>query len=216
MIIQRQLPLRFFRDILQSHLFVTLLINPVFFSLLGTRSAGRHTFASFTSDGRHILSVNEDSDVCIWNYPSQDWRSAKVKNITSCEHFSSCNSLLAIPWSGMKSTPGTYPYSTHSDSYFDGESDCRMLFASPDCFSLARGFLLDYLLRGPATWPEEKLPESNPGPASAMCKIGYKCLKSACSTIFGSPHMWGLVIVTAGWDGRIRTYHNYGLPSCRR
>jgi hypothetical protein len=24
--------------------------------------------------------------------------------------------------------------------------------------------------------------------------------------------MWGLVIVTAGWDGRIRTYLNYGLP----
>jgi hypothetical protein len=27
-----------------------------------------------------------------------------------------------------------------------------------------------------------------------------------------SSHLWGLVIVTAGWDGRIRTYLNYGLP----
>ena len=82
-----------------------------------------------------------------------------------------------------------------------------------DCFSLGRGFLLESLPKGTATWPEEKLSDSCPVANSpTICKSEYKILKSACQGMLNSPHMWGLVVVAAGWDGRIRTYHNYGLP----
>ncbi|XP_057542374.1 uncharacterized WD repeat-containing protein C3H5.08c-like isoform X2 [Amaranthus tricolor] len=43
-----------------------------------------------------------------------------------------------------------------------------------------------------ATWPEHLLPT-------------FSQSKNPCPT-------WGLVIVTANFDGKIRTYHNYGLP----
>lgn len=57
-------------------------------------------------------------------------------------------------------------------------------------------------------WAEQKLPYSGPlSVSSPVYKSEYKFLRSAFSS-----HLWGLVIVTAGWDGWIRTYQNYGLP----
>jgi hypothetical protein len=44
-----------------------------------------------------------------------------------------------------------------------------------------------------------------------MHKSQYKFLKNSCQSTAAS-HAWGLVIVTAGWDGRIKSFHNYGLP----
>lgn len=58
-------------------------------------------------------------------------------------------------------------------------------------FSLANCFSMDTSFRSSATWPEEKLPPFED--------------KFFLET-------WGLVIVTAGRDGVIRTFHNYGLP----
>ncbi|GMJ08947.1 hypothetical protein HRI_004563900 [Hibiscus trionum] len=56
------------------------------------------------------------------------------------------------------------------------------------------------------------LPPSSPSTvSSAMHKSQYKFLKSSCQNTFKS-HAWGLVIVTAGLDGRIRSFLNYGLP----
>ncbi|KAJ3690346.1 hypothetical protein LUZ61_019510 [Rhynchospora tenuis] len=62
--------------------------------------------------------------------------------------------------------------------------------------------------RGHATWPEEKL---SPGSASplTLSKSQFKYLKSACQSGTGT---WGQVVVTAGWDGRIKSYQNFGLP----
>ena len=89
-----------------------------------------------------------------------------------------------------------------------------MPLSSPNCFSLSRGLLLESLSKGSATWPEEKLPNSKLMAISPkMSASDYKLWKSACQSTRTS-HMWGLVIVTAGRDGRIRPYHNYGLPIC--
>ena len=86
-----------------------------------------------------------------------------------------------------------------------------MPHSSPDCFSLTR-VLLESLTRGSPTWPEETLPSASPATiASDMCKFELKVLKSAYQSMLSS-HKWGLVIVTASLDGRIRTYLNYGLP----
>ncbi|KAK9040691.1 hypothetical protein V6N11_015832 [Hibiscus sabdariffa] len=72
------------------------------------------------------------------------------------------------------------------------------------------GFFSESLPKGTATWPEEQFPPPNSlVVSSAMCKSQYKLLKTSCQS---ASHSWGLVIVTAGWDGRIRSFQNYGLP----
>jgi hypothetical protein len=47
--------------------------------------------------------------------------------------------------------------------------------------------------------------------SSTMHRSEYKFFKTSCQST-SSSHAWGLVIVTAGWDGRIKSFHNYGLP----
>ncbi|KAF9689193.1 hypothetical protein SADUNF_Sadunf01G0066200 [Salix dunnii] len=182
------------------------------------------TSASFTSDGNHIISTSEDSSVYIWNYTGQE-RTFRTKNIQSCESFLSQNASVAIPWRGIETIPETLssPKTSGDVNSFRSDRSCpkfcgeleqkRLSSSSPSvCFSLARGFLLESLTKGSATWPEEKLPNSSPKAASpTKSRPEFKYLKNACQNMLSS-HLWGLVIVTAGWDGRIRTYLNYGLP----
>ncbi|KAI3457979.1 hypothetical protein Pfo_014642 [Paulownia fortunei] len=166
----------------------------------GLRNAGNQISASFTSDGKHIVSASEDSSIYIWNYIDQGESSfSQPKVIRSFECFSS-DASVAIPWSGLKSS--TLP-----------ESSVNSLpFSSSTCFSLSQEFPLDSSSKGSATWPEEKLPMSSPqAVTSPMGKSQYKLFKTSCQSSSNS-HAWGLVIVTAGWDGRIRSFHNYGLP----
>lgn len=182
--------------------------------------------ATFTSDGKQVISASEDSNVHIWNYAGQDKTSSRVKNIWSCESFWSSNASVALPWCGIRTMPEALaPPSQIEESRAscaeNGENHHRleeyfqkMPPYSPDCFSLSRGFFLELLPKGSATWPEEKFSDSCQTMVSsqAISKMESKFLKSACHRVLSSSHMWGLVIVTAGWDGRIRTYHNYGLP----
>uniref|UniRef100_A0A5B7C380 Uncharacterized protein n=1 Tax=Davidia involucrata TaxID=16924 RepID=A0A5B7C380_DAVIN len=175
----------------------------------GLRNAGNQMFASFTSDGKHIVSACEDSNVYIWNRTSQEESStSQPKKIRSCEYFST-NTSVAIPWSGLQSGNSENGGQFHS---LDERSPNTLPFSSPTGFSLGQQFILESFPKGSATWPEEKLPTSSPLTVpSAIRKSQYKFLKTSCQST-SSSHAWGLVIVTGGWDGRIRSFHNYGLP----
>ncbi|CAK7348688.1 unnamed protein product [Dovyalis caffra] len=195
----------------------------------GLRNTGSQISASFTLDGMHIVSASEDSNVYIWNNISQDGPVARVKSKWSCERFFSSNVSVAIPWCGMTSgnsispnVTGNSPSSinlgqcSEKSVFLQSElvesSQCKLPFSSRDDFSLSHGLFTHSLPKGSATWPEENLPASSLVGSSAMCKSQYKFLKMSCQSMHGSPHAWGLVIVTAGWDGRIRLFQNYGLP----
>ncbi|EXC52360.1 WD repeat-containing protein 44 [Morus notabilis] len=196
--------------------------NNVICKFRGVRNAGSQMPASFTSDGKHIVSATEDSNVYIWNYTNQEKTSSRTKNIWSSESFLSHNASIAIPWCGSKTTPDAIPSPAligdtrgsglehgQKHPYLEEHPQQKVPISSPDCF---RGFL-ESLPKGTATWPEEKLVNSSPmaiSPTTLTSK--FRFLKSALQSMSGSPHMWGLVIVTAGWDGRIRTFLNYGLP----
>ncbi|CAN1779158.1 Uncharacterized WD repeat-containing protein C3H5.08c [Linum perenne] len=189
------------------------------FKVSGLRVAANQMHATFTSDGKHVVSTSDDSNVHVWNYDKQERPSSRPKHIHSYESFMSQNASVAIPWRGIETVPATIlspppPPTGDSHAASSNAANCHRnsTVTSPDCFSLTRGFLLDSLIRGSATWPEEKLPNSKPVSVSTLkFKSEFKFLKNACQSMFNS-HMWGLVIVTAGWDGRIRTYLNYGLP----
>ncbi|KAL0304437.1 UNVERIFIED_CONTAM: putative WD repeat-containing protein C18H10.05 [Sesamum radiatum] len=166
----------------------------------GLRNTGNQISATVTSDGKHIISASEDSNIYIWNYTDVGDSSFPQPKVNKSFEFFSADASVAIPWSGLKS--GTI-----------SESSVNPLpFSSATCFSLSQEFLLDSTSKGSATWPEEKLPVSSP-PAgtSQLGKSQYKLFKTSCQSSSGT-HAWGLVIVTAGWDGRIRSFHNYGLP----
>ncbi|KAG8374555.1 hypothetical protein BUALT_Bualt10G0007600 [Buddleja alternifolia] len=172
----------------------------------GNRSSSSQVPASFTSDGEHIVSVSEDSNVRVWNYTIHDQISSRSKNIKSCETFSSLNASIAVPWKNkLGSLPGSILGNGHN-------LDDKLLQKFPDCLT-SLGFFLDALYKGSATWPEEKLPKSIPTAVKPpLCKSEFKFLKNAWLNALNSPHLWGLVVVTAGWDGCIRTFLNYGLP----
>ncbi|XVE64639.1 hypothetical protein DITRI_Ditri07aG0116600 [Diplodiscus trichospermus] len=189
----------------------------------GFRIATSQISATFSQDGKQIVSASEDSNVYNWNYINQEKSCSKVKNISSCESFLSHNVSVAMPWCGIETIPGALASPELSrDARRNGlneqkhknpqvELEQLIPHSSPDCFSLTR-VLLESLTRGSPTWPEETLPNASPATiAPDMCRFELKVLKSAYQSMLSS-HKWGLVIVTGSWDGRIRTYLNYGLP----
>lgn len=179
----------------------------------GMKNSGSQASASFTSDGNHVVSITEDSNIYLWNYTNQDQTSAEVKNISAHESFLSHNAAIAIPWGGLKTKPGALHGGILENGHFEDDLLPKVPSALPDCFSLGRGFFLDSLYKGSATWPEEKLAKSSPAAVSpSVYKSEFKSLKGALQSALSSPHLWGLVIVTAGWDGCIKTFLNYGLP----
>ncbi|KAK9039907.1 hypothetical protein V6N11_015090 [Hibiscus sabdariffa] len=182
--------------------------------------SGRDVVCKLKAPG---FRVGEDSNVYIWNYTNPENNCLKAKNVFSCESFPSHNASVAIPWFGIETIPGTLTSPEPSgDEQRNGlakgqkhqnpKTELEQVpHASPDCFSLKR-VLMESLTRVSATWPEETLLSVNPATiASDMWKFELKVLKSAYQSMLSS-HKWGLVIVTASFDGRIRTYLNYGLP----
>ncbi|KAG5538206.1 hypothetical protein RHGRI_018958 [Rhododendron griersonianum] len=181
------------------------------------RNSGCQISASFTSDGIHIISASEDSNIYMWNYIFQDG-SSSIKNNWPRERFFSNNVSVAIPWCGMTCgnsiLSNVLVTSSSSVTLTVNQTRCGSENGTLPDFSLSRGLFSDSLSKGSATWPEETL--STPSPVvvtSATCKSQYKFLKMSCENAFGSPHAWGLVIVTGSLDGRIRSFQNYGLPT---
>ncbi|XP_027368500.1 WD repeat-containing protein 44-like [Abrus precatorius] len=171
-------------------------------------STGSPLCASFTSDGKHILSACKDSNVYLWNISEEQSNPMKARKIRSCEQFFS-NASVAVPWHGLKSLN---PENEHQLDVLDKKSPQVIHLNPPTSFSLSQEFFLGSFPKGSATWPEEKLPiSSSKSKTSMIHKSEYKFLKSSCKST-SSAHAWGMVIVTAGWDGRIKSFHNYGLP----
>lgn len=193
----------------------------------GNRSSGSQMSACFTSDGKHIISAADDSNIYVWNHTTPDKLFTKPKSNLSFENFFSQNTTMAIPWCGIKSIAAALPSprltlnnfnsnnNNNNNDYNNNVVLPRSTIDSPriPSPSTTRSFFLESLLKGPPTWPAESLPDSTQVSVSpSMRKSEYKFLKNAYQSTFVAPHMWGLVIVAAGWDGRIRTYLNYGLP----
>ncbi|XP_018446725.1 uncharacterized protein LOC108818294 [Raphanus sativus] len=167
------------------------------------------TSALFTSDGKHIVSTIEDSGIHVWDYSQPNKKAVsprKPKTIRSYEGFLSDNVSVAIPWLGQgKEEDSVCSFIADLDKKF-----AHLPLPVRDCFSQ---------LKGATTWPEEKLGVVAGSAAAAISATAssrskLRLLRSVCQNVNNTctPHLWGLVIVTATWDGRIRVFHNYGLP----
>ncbi|KAI4995647.1 hypothetical protein ZWY2020_035550 [Hordeum vulgare] len=185
--------------------------------------------ASFTPDGDHIISASDDSRIYMWNHVNQLAPvTSRVKTVWSYERFFSNDVSIAIPWNASQSRNSIslacnipslrQEVSGDLCDIQDITSRCQTedcleddnMFRLPSGnFTLSRAFLAESAPRGSATWPEEHL-ASNSATASTLRKSQYKFLKASCQN--AATHAWGQVIVTASWDGHIRSFQNYGLP----
>ncbi|KAL2528252.1 Transducin/WD40 repeat-like superfamily protein [Forsythia ovata] len=187
----------------------------------GLTKSGSQMSASFTSNGKHIISVGDDSHIYVWNYDYSHIQASKqAKSVRSCEHFLVEGASIALPWSDI----GTEENCFALDSLQSGvqthdwqEASLRVRDAAR--FTLANWFSMDSSSKATVTWPEEKLPLWDLPSAEHGCRpcnnygdhLHQQNNDSHSSRIRSTT--WGLVMVTGGWDGRIRTFHNYGLPN---
>ncbi|CAM0870894.1 unnamed protein product [Alopecurus aequalis] len=188
--------------------------------------------ASFTPDGDHIISASDDSRIYMWNYANQlAPLTSRVKSVWSYERFF-CNDVsIAIPWNASQSRNSislacNIPSLRQevSDDFCDiqdNSTSCCQTEESQDGgdnvyqlpsgnFTLSRAFFAESAPRGSATWPEEQLLSNSATTTSTLRKSQYKFLKASCQN--AATHAWGQVIVSASWDGHIRSFQNYGLP----
>lgn len=179
----------------------------------GLPKSGSQMSASFTSSGKHIISIGEDSHVYVWNYNGSCIPlSRHKKSVHSCEHFFSEGATVAIPWSGTETGPrGSLSASPEYCSQARDRMETDSWITDSERFSLSNWFSMDGSCRSSATWPEEKLPVCDvPVSENESHYQQQHCNNARKHTAISDT--WGLAIVTAGSDGTIRTFHNYGLP----
>ncbi|XP_023762135.1 uncharacterized protein LOC111910533 [Lactuca sativa] len=179
----------------------------------GFRNTNRQISASVTSNGKYVVCASEDSQVYVWKHES-DSRPSRKKGVTvtrSYEHFNCRDVSVAIPWPGMTEC-GPHDSFSHGD-HMDEVATGNQLPPHPPTpedqtngkespfhgiiSSASNGYFFD---RFSATWPEEKLVSRH---SSADFTNGLSG---------SSKSGWGMVIVTAGLRGEIRTFQNFGLP----
>lgn len=145
---------------------------------------------SFSCNDNHVISVDDDSRIYLWSCDPLEILPSKKqpKCIKSCEQFLSEGVSVAVPWLGI-----------------EGSSSARAHIQLPEnlsCVPHHSGFFDKRILKHSATWPEEKL-------------TGYLAMDGEKSDQYfvSCAPAWSLVIVTGGWDGQIRCYQNFGMPS---
>nr|UNY85600.1 WD40-containting protein [Zea mays] len=193
----------------------------------GLRTGSCQSLATFTPDGQHIVCASEDSNIYVWNHENQDEASLKhAKTIWSSERFYSNNAAIAIPWNGPKPrnpvSLASQILSPQGDNLWcmskavkcsssQSEDSAINSFVSrfaPGIFNLNQEFSSESTCRSSATWPEEILPSRSI--RAILDESQYKFLRDRFQS---TPNSWGQVIVAAGWDGKIRSFQNYGLPA---
>lgn len=195
----------------------------------GFHNTNSQISASLTSNGKYVVSASEDSYVYVWRHEgeSRPNRSKGVKVTRSYELFHCQDVSAAIPWPGMSDSwslqdscsggpnvtndrfevlneyhPTTPVGETNGSEGSPLPSGCSNSPLNGPLSSGANSYLFD---RISVTWPEEKLLSAtkNRSPRVSVDFLnGFHQNRSA----------WGMVIVTAGLRGEIKTFQNFGLP----
>ncbi|KAG8386296.1 hypothetical protein BUALT_Bualt03G0134300 [Buddleja alternifolia] len=198
----------------------------------GFRNTNSQISASLTSNGKYVVSASEDSYVYVWKHEAQS-RPNRSKGVTvtqSYEHFHCQDVSMAVPWPGLSDTwtlqdtcsrvqngaidhfeevsianhPTSPAEETNGSESSTLASGCTNSPLNGTLSSATNSYLFDRIA---VTWPEEKLISAikNRSPrVSVDFSNGLYQHKSSA---------WGMVIVTAGLRGEIRTFQNFGLPS---
>ncbi|KAH9627323.1 hypothetical protein KSS87_011553 [Heliosperma pusillum] len=198
----------------------------------GFRNTNSQISASLAANGKYVVCASEDSHVYVWKHEA-DSRPSRSKGITvtrSYEHFHCQDVSVAIPWPGMGAGESSGPHDPFSEELirprdrldelptannpptpvdeFNGNdsspsgSGCSNSPFRGSLSNAPNGYIFD---RISATWPEEKLilATKNRSPRLSL---------DFSNGLLQNRAAWGMVIVTAGLRGEIRTFQNFGLP----
>lgn len=195
----------------------------------GFRNTNSQISASVTANGRYVMCASEDSHVYLWKQEG-DSRPNRSKTVTvtrSYEHFHCQDVCVAIPWPGLGESCGPLdpcftdqegshheveeastvnhpptPAEFNGDDTSNSASGCTNSPLRGTISSAPNGYFFD---RISATWPEERLllASKNQSPRASL---------DFSNGVLQNRSAWGLVIVTAGLHGEIRTFQNFGLP----
>ncbi|XP_073150740.1 uncharacterized protein [Henckelia pumila] len=190
----------------------------------GFRNTNSQISASLTSDGKYVISASEDSNVYVWRHhgDSRPNRSKVVTETQSYEFFHCQDVSVAIPWPGM------------SDTWEIHKSCARSRNSAIDDFEISSA--------NHPTAPVEETNGSESLPLTSGCR-GNSPLNGTLSSVMNSSlfdripvtwshspsvswdfstgftqsrSAWGMVILTAGLGGEIKTFQNFGLPAGRK
>jgi hypothetical protein len=181
----------------------------------GFRNTSSQISACSAANGRYIISASEDSNVCIWRY-SDDSKPSRKKNIVSVtnthERFHCERVTVAVAWPCTSARMTSRANSSKQDDLERVSGNGHILESEPakeDDISAVQQQSNNSNHNGDrasATWPEELMTKTKQSPKSDTSLPGEVDQAPSQSA-------WGLVIVTAGHDGRIRTFQNFGFPS---
>ncbi|GER56521.1 transducin/WD40 repeat-like superfamily protein [Striga asiatica] len=186
----------------------------------GFRNANSQISASLTSNGKYAVSASEDSYVYIWRHEaeSQPNRTNGVTVTQSYEFFHCQDVSVAIPWPAGSSDKWAlqdcpvggqngnyYHYNEYHPTTPAGETNCSegnsTLNGHLSCAS--NGYFFDKISM---TWPEEKLLSATAKNGSPRVSVDFS------NGLYQNRSAWGMVIVTAGLKGEIKTFQNFGTP----
>ncbi|KAL1325499.1 hypothetical protein HN51_035564 [Arachis hypogaea] len=197
----------------------------------GFRNSTSQISASLTANGKYIVAASEDSHIYIWRNEA-DCRPNRSKAVTvtsSYEHFHCKDVSVAIPWPGMDyawemhdtfsreqpefddnvdevSSANHPPTPVEEDIGTEGSQSASGCNNSPLHGTIAGATDSYFFDRISATWPDEKQLAATRNRSS---QISVDLSSNAVSQNMSA---WGMVIVTAGLRGEIRTFQNFGLP----
>lgn len=194
--------------------------------MTGFRNTNSQISASLTANGKYVISASEDSHVYIWKHEAES-RPSRSKGVTithSYEHFHCQDVSVAIPWPGMDSwclqdevqtglgnsldevyTANNPPTPVEEAMGYEGsqsESGCTKSPLHGTISSASNNYFFDRIT---ATWPEEKLLLATRN-RSPRISVDFS------NGVSQNTSALGMVIVTAGLRGEIRTFQNFGLP----
>ncbi|KAM0947418.1 putative transcription factor WD40-like family [Dioscorea sansibarensis] len=159
------------------------------------KARGKST-ASFTSNGKHIVSVDKDSHVYIWNYEkSKSLSSGGIKLTCPCNTFHSEGLSVGLTWPGMHLSCENMTKSYAQTSLEQKHIDQSTHLKGEDRFSFGACFFPNVQSTS-VTWPEEMLQDENQNNQHS----GFKKPSN-------------LVILIASNDGVIRTLLNRRWPA---
>ncbi|KAF5461004.1 hypothetical protein F2P56_020833 [Juglans regia] len=185
----------------------------------GFRNQNSQISASLTANGRYVVSASEDSYVYVWKHEAESRPSrSKVVNVTRSYELFHCQDVsVAIPWPGTSDFWGLEDNSldevstanhppTPVEEIHGGSQPASGYSNSPLHGTISSATNSYFFDRISATWPEENLLHTTRTRSSPCVSVDLS------NGVDQSMSAWGMVIVTAGLRGEIRTFQNFGLP----
>ncbi|KAJ3680336.1 hypothetical protein LUZ60_016614 [Juncus effusus] len=191
----------------------------------GFRNTSSQISACLSSNRKYIISASEDSHVYVWRHDDDSEQPSRSKNsisITQSYEYFHCRDVTAAVLWPQDSYRNSTVSSTTSNSFFSvgptGTSySTSNSFSSvgPTGSSSSNNNSNGDVNRATATWPEEMVrgAERNNIIGSNNIINGNNAGDIFNSGVAAqSRSAWGMVIVTAGRGGEIRTFQNFGFP----